>query len=89
MPLIAPFEQLAEERGEQRGEQKGSLKEAQASIIDILDEKFGEVPSSLIKSVNNLENLTSLRELRRDAIKVDSLKEMKQRVKEFKNQENQ
>jgi len=89
MPILAPFEQLAMEKGEKIGEQRGSLQEAQAAVLDILSVKFGEVPSSLVKSVEKLEDLAFLRELRRYALKVDNLKELKLRIKEFEKQKKQ
>lgn len=81
-------EQIGEQRGEQKGiqkgEQKGSLKEAQATILDILGVKFGEIPASLTKSINRLEDISLLRELRKQAIIVDSLKEFKEIMKKGK-----
>lgn len=104
MPILAPFEQIAqekgiqigeergiqigEERGIQIGEERGSIKEAQVTIIDILNEEFGEIPPSLIKSIKSIDDLPSLRKLRKDALKVDSLKEFKQHMEECKKQES-
>ncbi len=110
MPILAPFERIAQEkgmkegmkegikigekrgieigeqRGEQKGEQRGSIKEAQVTLIDILNVKFGDVPQSLDKSIKTLDDLPFLRELRKHALTINSLKEIKQLIKECKNQ---
>ncbi len=88
MPVLAPFEEIAERRGEKRGEKrgehKGSIKEAQATVIDNLSVKFGEIPPTLTKSINKMEDISVLRELRKRAIIVDSLKEFEEIMKKGK-----
>jgi len=79
MPFLAPFEQLAMEKGREEGLEKGiktgSIQEAQTVVIEILEIKFNELPNTLIAKVRNIEDLDQLRNLRKEAFKVNSLEE--------------
>ncbi len=71
--------------GKKEGMQIGSIKEAQATIMDILRDNFGRLPSPLIQSVKNIDDLSILRKLRKQALRVDSLETFDQIMKEFNN----
>ncbi len=89
MPTIAPFEKMwldeGIEKGIEKGRKEGILQEAQTTIIDILNERFGKIPSTLPNSVKKIEDHSVLRELRKHALKVNSIKEFKKLIQEAKN----
>ncbi len=74
MPILAPFEEIAMNKGIQIG----SLREAQVTLIDILEEQFGDIPFSLIDNVNQIEDISQLRKLRRKALKAKTIEEFNQ-----------
>lgn len=94
MPFLAPFEQLAIEKGLKQGlkrgieigREEGSVKETQAMIMETLNERLGQLPTTLTEAIQRNIDLTQLRILRKQAIRVDSLDEMAQIMDELKNQ---
>ena len=52
------------------GEKKGEKKATLSYIREILEVRFGEVPEQVSKSLLNIEDLSVLRKLHREAIKV-------------------
>ncbi len=60
-------EEQGEQRGELKGEQRGEEKALRESILDILEERFGEVPEDLRARVNVLHDLRALKSLVRSA----------------------
>lgn len=94
MPFIAPYERLLMERelevqkgiqkglriGEKKGAQLGSVKEAQAAVLDILRNRLGPLSVTLKDDVKRIEDLSLLRKLRKQAIKVDSIDEFEQLI---------
>jgi len=97
MPTIAPFEQIAMEKGREKGKAEGreegreegraegNLIEAQATLIDILEALFGELPSSLIEAIHHLEDISLLRRLRRQVLTMKSLAEFERVLQESNN----
>jgi len=73
------------ERGLQRGLQRG-LKQATRDIrdivIEVLDERFGEVPSDLVSAINKIEELNKLKSLVRIAVRCDSLQDFAKSLNE-------
>ncbi len=96
MPVLAPFEQIAMDKGKkegikegkQEGIQIGSLKEAQATIIDILSDEFGKLPASLTQSIKSIDDLSYLRKLRKQALRIESLEAFDQLIKEYHNHQS-
>lgn len=90
MPTLAPFEKMwldeGIEKGIEKGRNEGILQEAQNTIVDILNERFGEIPSTLLKSVKKIEDHSVLRDLRIHALKVNSIKEFKKLIHVSKKQ---
>ena len=58
--------------------QQGFLEEGREMILEALDERFGEVPSLISETVNQIEERNMLRTLLRQAIRCASLKEFEQ-----------
>ncbi len=72
MPYITSIERMGIEKGHQEGRQE--------AVIDILQTRFKRVPKTLIKTVQNLDDLSFLSKLLKEAVLVDSLKTFKQMV---------
>ncbi len=78
MPVIAPFERIAMDKGIQTG----SLSEAKVSLLDNLDERFGNIPEFIKEKVESMDEITIIRHLRRQALKVDSIEQFQHRIDE-------
>lgn len=70
MPFISPMEELIQE--------EAILKNQRENILDLLQVRFGEVPQSVVETVNRLEDMTLLKQLFRQAISVGSVAEFEQ-----------
>jgi hypothetical protein len=67
MPFLSTIEELAEERG--------AKKISQENIFDLLENRFGTLPEKLMKTIQQIDNLTSLKQLLVQTISVNSLDE--------------
>ncbi|MBI4853995.1 MAG: hypothetical protein HY819_19530 [Acidobacteria bacterium] len=65
------------QQGLQQGLQQGSILNAKESVINILETRFGAIPKNLTETVNKTEDITLLKNLRKQAILVNSLEEFK------------
>lgn len=72
MPFVIPIEELAMERG--------AKKTCQQNIIDLLTSRFGILPESLIKSLQQIDDLACLKQLHLQTIKVNSVAEFEQLI---------
>ncbi len=70
VPYITSIERLGMEKGE-----IGMLKE---SIIELLEFKFSSIPEELKNTINNLDEITVLKQLFRQAMAVSSLEEFQE-----------
>ena len=61
------------QEGRQQGRQEGLQKGLQETIVETLTIRFGEVPDELVEAVWQVEDLTRLRSLHRQAVLVDEL----------------
>ena len=81
MPFLAPFEIIAMEEGMEegmeKGMEKGNLEEARLSLTDNLEEEFGSIPYSMLDTIQNLQDIETIRRLRRQALKISSLDEFR------------
>jgi len=71
MPYVTSFERLARKEGRQEGRQEGR-KEA---ILDILETRFGDVPTTVRERINALCDESKLKEFLRRASVISSLEE--------------
>jgi hypothetical protein len=76
MPLLMNIEQ----RALARGQKKGAKETCQENIIDLLENRFSKLPESLVKSIQEIDDLTLLKKLILDTIKVNSLSEFAQLI---------
>ena len=60
---------------ERIGIQKGMLQSTQEAVLDILETRFAAVPPSLVVAIHEIEDLSLLKQLRKQAIMIDSLEE--------------
>ncbi|MGJ5675424.1 MAG: transposase [Nostochopsis sp.] len=66
MPYITSVERL------------GMLKNQRENVIDVLQTRFGEVPADLMAAINDLDEISVLKELHREAVTITSLEEFEQ-----------
>ena len=71
MPYVTSVERIGMERGLQQGAQQG----AQQTLLEILDERFGELPDTVSAAIHQIQDLAQLRLLHRQAIRSESLEE--------------
>jgi len=80
-PFINEKRQIAEmlEEAKQQG-----IQEAREAIRDFLQVRFNRVPKRVVAKVTAIDDMAELRELRRKALRVESLKEFEQFLLELK-----
>ncbi|WP_071190910.1 hypothetical protein [Trichormus sp. NMC-1] len=82
MRYVTSIERLAKqegiEEGLEEGRQLGVLQTSQDSVIEVLETRFGELPTSIIDAVNNINDLSVLKTLHKRAISIPSLSEFEQ-----------
>lgn len=74
MPFLSTLEEMALEQGLEQGTKSTTQKH----IINLLQKRFGDLPNSLIQTINNLENIPLLEQLLLETISVNSLAEFEQ-----------
>ena len=75
MPYVTSVERIGMERGLQQGLQQGAQQGAQQTLLEILDERFGELPDTVSAAIHQIQDLAQLRLLHRQAIRSESLEE--------------
>jgi hypothetical protein len=73
------------ERGLQRGLKQGlqqATRDIRDIVIEVLDERFGEVPSDLVNAINKIEEINKLKSLGRIAVRCDSLQDFAKSLNE-------
>ncbi|MBE9058288.1 hypothetical protein [Sphaerospermopsis sp. LEGE 08334] len=78
MPFLSPIEEMALERGQQIGQQIGSKETRKQDILKILQNRFDNLPDDLIKSINQIDDMSVLENLLLPSISVNSLEEFQQ-----------
>jgi hypothetical protein len=56
----------------------GMVKATRESVIEVLETRFGVVPSNLSDRLNSLDNLTQLKQLHKQSITVTSVDQFEQ-----------
>ncbi len=83
MEYITTAEKIGMEKGIQQGIQQGMIEEAREMVIEVLEEKFGVVPISVVEKVKSLNEREVLKNLHRVAIRVSNLEEFKEALKKI------
>ena len=79
MPYVTSIERL----GIQRGIQQGMVRDAQESVVDILEARFQRVPRAMVRMIRGIEDAPALKALRRRAAVVGSPKELEGDLSEY------
>jgi hypothetical protein len=75
MSYVTSIERLAKQEGIEQGIEQGIIQTSRENVIEILATRFNEVPSSIIESVNGINDLSVLKKLLKNAIAIPSLAE--------------
>ena len=76
MRYVTSIERLAK----QEGIQEGKIRTARESVIEVLEARFGEVPNTIVEKINNINDLSVLKSLLKDAIAIPSTDAFSQRL---------
>ncbi|MBW4559578.1 MAG: transposase [Mojavia pulchra JT2-VF2] len=74
MRYVTSIERLAKEEGIE----EGILQNARESVIEVLETRFGEVPSAIVEIINGIEEPAVLKTLLKRAIAIASIAEFQQ-----------
>ncbi|WP_409793978.1 hypothetical protein [Microcystis sp.] len=78
--VIMPFLSTIEEMALEEGAKSGAKLTSQKYIILALQSRFGEIPNSLIETINQIEDVSVLESLFVPSITINSLGEFQQLV---------
>ena len=73
-----PYVTSVERQGIKQGMKQGVLEASREAVVDILEVRFENVPPTILDAVNELEDLSRLRMLRRKAATIASMEEFRQ-----------
>jgi hypothetical protein len=83
MPTIAQkWLEEGMQQGMQQGIHEGALKNARKSMLDVLEARFDMVPLDIIKTIQGIDEIVMLESLLKKTIKVQSLDEFRNILKE-------
>ncbi|NEN88475.1 MAG: hypothetical protein F6K48_05865 [Okeania sp. SIO3H1] len=82
MEFLSTMEERAIERGQQLGQQIGAKETCRQNIIDLLQVRFLSVSESLVETLNNIEDLTLLKQLHLETIRVNSIAEFEESIQQ-------
>ncbi|GGA12186.1 hypothetical protein [Okeania sp. KiyG1] len=88
MEFLSTIEELAMERGQQRGQQIGAKENCRQNILDLLEKRFNSLPETLIKAINEINDLALLKRLLLETITVNSVAEFEELIKDDSFREN-
>ncbi|MDY7004673.1 MAG: hypothetical protein SWX82_12115 [Cyanobacteriota bacterium] len=92
MEFLSTIEELAMERGQQIGQERGQEIGAKATcrqnILDLLEKRFNSLPETLIKAINEINDLALLKQLHLETITVSSVAEFEDLIKDDSFREN-
>jgi hypothetical protein len=78
MPYVTSFERLARKEGISQGIAEGILQKGREVIVEVLDVRFGEVPSEVVEKINAIADPSLLKTLHREAIAIESLEQFRE-----------
>jgi transcription termination factor NusB len=74
MPYVTSVERI----GIRKGLEQGVLTTRREMVLEVLDERFGQVPASISNAVNQIEDKDRLKVLLRQVLRCASLEEFQQ-----------
>lgn len=72
MPYVTSIERLAH--------QEGMLQSSRENVVEVLQVRFEKIPSELIEAINQIEEVSVLKTLLRQATTISSLEEFQRLV---------
>ena len=75
-----PFMSNIEREAMDRGLQQGASQTARGALLDVLDVRFGEMPSHIEEQLHELDDPSVLRRLLRRAVSVESIEEFEREL---------
>ncbi|OIP88454.1 MAG: hypothetical protein AUK55_16100 [Syntrophobacteraceae bacterium CG2_30_61_12] len=72
---------IIKQEGHEQGLRQGKIQEAREGILDNLEARFDVVPASIVREIEGIEDLPILKALRRNSVKVSTLDEFKDLMK--------
>ncbi|MDB9313190.1 hypothetical protein PN462_08765 [Spirulina sp. CS-785/01] len=78
MPYITNVERFALERGKRQ--------KSREDIFEVLQVRFESIPNELVEAINQIEDDSSLTNLLRQAITINSLEDFLERVQDLENE---
>ena len=88
VPFLSTMEEMAIAEGIAIGEERKAKSTNKKSIINLLQARFGELPETLIESVNKIDEVAVLEQLLLETISVSSAEEFEELIKENLREEN-
>jgi hypothetical protein len=81
MPFLSTMEEMAIQEGIAIGEERKAKSTNKKSIINLLQARFGELPETLIESVNKIDEVAVLEKLLLKTVSVNSVEEFEELIK--------
>ncbi|MGD1700464.1 transposase [Dapis sp. BLCC M229] len=78
MEFLSTIEELAIERGQKIGLERGAKETYRQNILDLLERRFNSLPETLVKAVNEIDDLAWLKQLHLETITVSSVSEFEE-----------
>ncbi|MDJ0517121.1 MAG: hypothetical protein QNJ74_12995 [Trichodesmium sp. MO_231.B1] len=88
MEFLSTMEELAIERGQKIGLERGAKETYRQNILDLLERRFNSLPETLVKAVNEIDDLALLKQLHLETITVISVSEFEELIQEDSFREN-
>ncbi|GGA12192.1 hypothetical protein [Okeania sp. KiyG1] len=88
MEFLSTIEELAIERGQEIGQEIGAKATCRQNILDLLEKRFNSLPETLIKAINEINDLALLKRLLLETITVNSVAEFEELIKDDSFREN-
>ena len=79
MPYLAPFERIAREEGAI----EGAIQQGSEYLLEVLNIRFSDVPNEVVDKINQIEDLTILKTLFREAITINDLASFQTRLEQL------
>jgi hypothetical protein len=87
MRYVTTIERMASEEGRQEGRQEGTLETSREFVMEILETRFGEVPSSIVEFINGIDDPSVLKTIFKRAIAIKSVAQLQQVLEQITSRE--
>ncbi|NJN14036.1 MAG: hypothetical protein HC815_41670 [Richelia sp. RM1_1_1] len=83
MRYVTSIERLAKQEGIEEGKQRGKVEIARESVVEVLEVRFGDIPSDVLESINRINDVSVLKSLLRNAIAISSMEAFTELINEI------